>query len=422
MKKGISLVALVITIIVLIILTGTVILTMTNGNIIGKSKETVFKNNLATYQEVFTQEVLKRQLENQGAFNRTTINATSNGTGDSDIRTWIPGITEQWASKLEISNGKLIFVGENEEEIDWATSTMGESAIKVSVIGSSADWEIWDVKNGLEPVYKKGLPFSEIIEMCVDGEKFEKPIVPDVIYTDEEKGQLETYILGLEYAFNNFKSVMEDEENEQLFEDYGEQLFSHLKLVSDWYEGGKVGEKPVLDEATIDNNAILIGNLPKFENGMEFLDINNGFMPKNESIVKTILENKPGISESCIQTSVTIPNKIRYSDGTIVNITEVGPYTFTKPYQNSITEVIISEGITIVDIGNSDLNINTIYLPSTLTQINYYHGNNNNLTLNINQNMSQNPLASSAPWDKRYGTLTVNWNDGTKTYVNGVEQ
>ena len=51
-KGGISLVALVITIIVLIILTGAVIVTFMEGGIVDRAKESVFKSDIRTYQEI----------------------------------------------------------------------------------------------------------------------------------------------------------------------------------------------------------------------------------------------------------------------------------------------------------------------------------------------------------------------------------
>ena len=52
-KQGISLVALVITIIVLIILTGAVIVTFMEGGIVDRAKEATFKSDIRSYQEIF---------------------------------------------------------------------------------------------------------------------------------------------------------------------------------------------------------------------------------------------------------------------------------------------------------------------------------------------------------------------------------
>ena len=50
-RAGISLVALVVTIIVLIILTGAVVVTFMVGGIVGRANESTFKSDMRSYQE-----------------------------------------------------------------------------------------------------------------------------------------------------------------------------------------------------------------------------------------------------------------------------------------------------------------------------------------------------------------------------------
>ena len=50
-KRGISLIVLVVTVIVLAILATTVIISLSNTNIIGQASDTVNEANLATYRE-----------------------------------------------------------------------------------------------------------------------------------------------------------------------------------------------------------------------------------------------------------------------------------------------------------------------------------------------------------------------------------
>ena len=61
-KGGISLVALVITIIVLIILTGAVIVTFMDGGVIDRAKESVFKSDIRTYQSMLAVKLSEEQL------------------------------------------------------------------------------------------------------------------------------------------------------------------------------------------------------------------------------------------------------------------------------------------------------------------------------------------------------------------------
>ena len=120
MKKGISLVALVITIIVLIILTAAVILTATNSNIFGKSEEAVFKSDVTAFNEELTKSILEEQLQNN-TFKPSDVNATKDGTENASIEKWIPSIKgTKYEDKFEIANGKLKFKGTDANEIKYA--------------------------------------------------------------------------------------------------------------------------------------------------------------------------------------------------------------------------------------------------------------------------------------------------------------
>lgn len=103
-KKGISLIVLVVTIIVLAILATTVIIALSgdNGNIISEGKEAVFKSNVISYQDE-----LNMYIASQFPVNKTTdINATG-----SAMTAIIPSMKAEDVAKFEIANGKLKYVG-----------------------------------------------------------------------------------------------------------------------------------------------------------------------------------------------------------------------------------------------------------------------------------------------------------------------
>ncbi len=144
MKKGISLVALVITIIVLIILAGTVILTVMQNGMIDKSKEAVFKTNIKSFIEDYTNTKLEKQLKDKGGFNETTINASF---ADNNMKEWIPSITDEFIERIYISNG--VFLADRtqytEEEIVWLEE-LGVGLGIAPVIGSTDLWELDETK------------------------------------------------------------------------------------------------------------------------------------------------------------------------------------------------------------------------------------------------------------------------------------
>ncbi len=144
MKKGISLVALVITIIVLVILAGTIILTVTENGMINKSEEAVFKNNIKAFLEDYTNTKLEKQLKDKGGFNEATINASF---VDNNIKEWIPNITDKFIEKIFISNG--VFLADKskytEQEIVWLEE-LGIGMGYAPVIGTTDEWLLDDTK------------------------------------------------------------------------------------------------------------------------------------------------------------------------------------------------------------------------------------------------------------------------------------
>ncbi len=121
-KRGISLVALIITIIVLIILTGAVIMSITGENsTIDKAKEAVFKSNLTNYREEYTRKVMQKQLDTNDTFDKNGLNIDGK-TQYSELKKYVPSITDKDAENLGIVNGNLVYKNLlNDEEFEWAT-------------------------------------------------------------------------------------------------------------------------------------------------------------------------------------------------------------------------------------------------------------------------------------------------------------
>ena len=73
MKKGISLITLIITIVVIIILAAAVILTLGDNNPIDKAKEARRISDIANIKEEIQMDVLGKQLENAGDISDATL-------------------------------------------------------------------------------------------------------------------------------------------------------------------------------------------------------------------------------------------------------------------------------------------------------------------------------------------------------------
>lgn len=106
-KKGISLIVLIITIIVMIILAGAVILSLTRSGIIGNTEEAKIKSNLGSYQHELSLSLADAKRDNKN-LDLSSIEETT----FSGIKQYIPSISEADAAKYNIKGGELTSVVE----------------------------------------------------------------------------------------------------------------------------------------------------------------------------------------------------------------------------------------------------------------------------------------------------------------------
>ena len=134
MKKGISLIVLIITIIVMIILATVIILNLSQENISGRAVESVFKSDIASFNDELTLYISNQKLE--AASNGTTFQASSiNADATSLTQDEIPGVDlagknindvlpslagSDYAENITIVDGKLTgdFTGDQKTWFD----------------------------------------------------------------------------------------------------------------------------------------------------------------------------------------------------------------------------------------------------------------------------------------------------------------
>jgi hypothetical protein len=121
-KKGISLIVLVITIIVIIILAGAVILSLASNNPISSASEATFKSNVDSYNSELTMALSNEYLQDS-RFNSNKFNKKVWLGGDIEgtIKQYIPSITAEDAAKFEIQKGQLVYVVTDGPEENWIT-------------------------------------------------------------------------------------------------------------------------------------------------------------------------------------------------------------------------------------------------------------------------------------------------------------
>lgn len=130
-SRGITLIALVITIIVLLILAGVIIITLTGENsIILKSQESSFKTDIATFQEELRLSIYDDYIEKNGQRKEEDRFTT---TEYEEIQKIIPSFKEKYKNKIAIQEDELIYIGLNDTERKWIEEAKIMTAPKLTV-------------------------------------------------------------------------------------------------------------------------------------------------------------------------------------------------------------------------------------------------------------------------------------------------
>lgn len=109
-KRGISLIVLIIIIIVMLILVSVIVVSFNNNNPIGKAKEAKFKSDLSSFRDELDANINDILIKNANK-SEYDINVDSGDYGN--LRIYIPDITEEYANKLLIKKGKLLYIGDD---------------------------------------------------------------------------------------------------------------------------------------------------------------------------------------------------------------------------------------------------------------------------------------------------------------------
>ena len=127
-KTGITLVALVVTIIVLLILAGiTISLLFGDNGAITRAQESAFKTEIAKVNEKFNMYLNTKKMENL-EFQKGTLNAgetsllynTKPETEQGSIYTVLAGLKKDIVKDFEIIKGELFYFNQNERQMKWA--------------------------------------------------------------------------------------------------------------------------------------------------------------------------------------------------------------------------------------------------------------------------------------------------------------
>ena len=150
-KKGISLITLVITIIVVIILAGAVILSLQKSNPIKQASKSKFLNDVETFKEDLELYKQNQYLKNNGQFDPDTLYAPVDGLDIYDV---IPSLKNSSYGKndFKVEKGKLVYQGTNKDYQDWSRDA-GIEVDKGQVMIKIAAMQIKPVKAGVDIKY-----------------------------------------------------------------------------------------------------------------------------------------------------------------------------------------------------------------------------------------------------------------------------
>ncbi|MBP8619366.1 MAG: hypothetical protein KBI16_00690 [Clostridia bacterium] len=198
-KRGISLIVLIITIIVMLILVSVVVVSFNNNNPIGKAKEAKFKSDLSSFRDELEDNINDILIKNANK-SEYDINVDSGDYGN--LRIYIPDITEEYANKLLIKKGKLLYIGDD----------------------SKADYEKYH--DDTEEAWAKSVgiqcPYSQVGDADGDG-----------YITEEDKIFIEKYaanIIKVDQLTDRKKNAMDAYKNGVISVEDGTAVGKYLKL------------------------------------------------------------------------------------------------------------------------------------------------------------------------------------------------
>ena len=305
-NKGITLIALAVTIIVMLILAGVTIATLTGENgIITNSRKAKIQNELSKYKEEVELYVANKYLENQG-FNIETLTAGKNSLNysgkeeseEGSIKTIIPDIADEYIEIMQIIKGKLLINTKDKTLIKVAQAV----GIEVNPYDITEDGELLSSNGNL---------------LLVDSEG--TLALPDSVKTIGE---------GAFSGVEGLKTIIIPESVTEI----GTNAFSNNQT---------------LEKVIIKGNLLKIGD-SAFDKAANLKEIN---LPDSINYIGQYAFANTGVTEIVIPKNVTILQQSTFMGAQLKNI-------------------VLQEGITKIGrYSLSFINLEQILIPSTITSI-----------------------------------------------------
>ena len=198
-KNAISLIVLVITIIVMAILAATVIITLSNTNIIEQAGDATFRSDMNGYKEAYNLYIASKTAELKDMFDVTTLNITNSDEEYSKIFGEVP---DKYKDGLKIQDGKLIFStsDDKQKEVLKDLGMLEKPGVKEHTCEE-------DIRNCFIPV--SGTVTTEDGETLDinDAETMSKYITLQLYYDESELQEMYKYISNYYYTVLNIEYI-----------------------------------------------------------------------------------------------------------------------------------------------------------------------------------------------------------------------
>lgn len=147
MKKGISLIVLIITVLVIIILATAVIVNLAQTNIVNNANEATVKQDFKTMQEELTLYIADKYVEEKTNFDIATINATK----ESEVKKILKSSSKsKYIKYVIIQNGEIVILDTMQDpEKTWAMEALNATKIASGDIGNDTSEERY-ITTGLQ--------------------------------------------------------------------------------------------------------------------------------------------------------------------------------------------------------------------------------------------------------------------------------
>ena len=151
MKKGISLIVLIITIVVIIILATAIVVNIAQTDMIGNASEAVVKQDFKTMQDELALYKADKYLEAKGKYDSSTLYADE--ATNPSIYDVIPSLkNSKYDGKVGIINGNIAISEEiTEEQKNWISEIMEVETYSVSELISDMKYVVEKGKSILLP-------------------------------------------------------------------------------------------------------------------------------------------------------------------------------------------------------------------------------------------------------------------------------